>query len=186
MIGKTTDPFLQKTEQAVQAKVPQAMQPSFQRALQAGLTIMYTPKMQQRMMTAIQGLTDPANGAARGAANILGILFKQSKGSMPMQIGVPVAMSLMCEFLDLMEKSGKGQITPELVGQATQDTSQAVMQLFGIDQNKLHQVVGAGMQAHHALNGDPNAAPAPAQAQAAAQPQAQPSGGIIGSAMGAQ
>jgi hypothetical protein len=182
MIGKTTDPFLQKTEQAVQAKVPQAMQSAFQRALQAGLTIMYTPKMQQRMMTGIQGLTDQAQGAARGAANILGILFNQSKGSMPMQIGVPVAMSLMCEFLDLMEKSGKGPITPELVGQATQDTSAAVMQLFGIDQNKMHQVVGAGMQAHHALNGDPNGAPPQTQAQ----PAVQPSSGIIGSAMGAQ
>lgn len=159
MLGQTQNALLQQTEQSIQSKVPTNLQAAFQRTLTAGLTIMYTPKLQAPMMQAIQGLTDIAQGAATGAANLLGMLYKQSNQKMPMTIAIPVGMSLMCEFLDLMEKTGKGQVTSDLIAQATQDTSQAIMQLFGISPGKVQQMAQANSQG--AASASPAAPAAP-------------------------
>jgi hypothetical protein len=144
MIGKTTNALLQKTEQAIQTKIPAILQQAFQRALTAGLSIMYSPQMQPKMMQGIQSIADPAQGAARGAANLLSVLMQQSGGKIPMSLAVPVAMCFLCEFLDLMEKAGKLQLTVQVIAQATQDASGNILQMFGVSPGSLRQMVDAG------------------------------------------
>lgn len=175
-LGKTSNPLLQQTEQAIHSKVPQNMQQFLQQAVTAGLTLIYSPALHQRMVQKLQAGGDPVQGASQGAANIVATLINQSKGQMPTQVAVPTAVILMCEILDFTSQIGKVQITPQLVAQATQATGAAVLQALKVSQQQMHEVLGHGM---HQAN---------MQGQAQ-QPPAAPSAGagIIGSAMqGAQ
>src|ERR1700756_2667745 len=118
MIGQASSQILQKTEQQIKAKVPPDLQPGFQRALAAALNIMYNDQQLPKMMAGIQQIQDPIQGAARGAAHLFGVLITQSKSQIPISIASAVAVCVMFEFLDLMEKAGKVKVTPDIVAQA--------------------------------------------------------------------
>lgn len=169
MLGHTQNQLLQKTEQGISEKVPQNLQDAFQRTITAGLTIMYSPQSNKLMMQQLTKPGDPLQNVGEGAAKLVGLLYRQSGHKMPVSIAAPAAIIFMCEGLDFLEKTGKIQVDNDTIDKATQDTAASVLQLFGVSQDKLHQVIAKGQQ--------------PAQAPTAAPAQ---SAGIIGSAMGAQ
>lgn len=179
MLGNTTNPQLQQTEQAVQARVPSNLQMGFQRVVTAGLTLMYSTPLHQRMLQGLGATANPESNAAQGAANILGTLLNQSRGKMPVQLVVPAAIVVMCEILDFLAQAGKLRITPELIGQCTKDTGDAVLKMLKISQGQVHQVVARGMsRAHGQLQGQLQRQH---PAVASANP---PRHGIIAAAMG--
>jgi len=178
MLGKTTNPLLQQTEQGIQAKVPQNLQMAFQRTVTAGLTLMYSPGMQNRMMQGLDSTPNPVDNAALGAVNLTVTLMNQSRGSMPPTVAAPVAMILLCEILSFLEQAGKAQVTPDVLAQAAQSVAHHLLTAMQVSQSQLHQVVAQGMSGAQAKIG---AGPAPAQAGAPA-----PRAGIINSARGVQ
>jgi len=110
-------------------------------------------RVADKPLSAKRQLTKPGNPAqnvAEGAAKLVGELYRQSNGSMPVAIMAPATMILMCEGLDFLSKMKGAQITPQLLAQATQNASQGVLQLLGVSQQKLHQVVAQGMHQAHA------------------------------------
>lgn len=175
MLGKTTNPLLQKTEQAVLAKVQPNLQMALQRTVSAGLHIMYGSKG-NILAQQLSKTPDYAHNVGEGAAKLVGILFHQSKNTMPMNVAVPAATIFMCEGLDFLEKAGRVQVTPELLAETTQDMGASVLQLFGVTQDKMQQMI-----AQKAAQGSPG------QAQAGASPMAAPTPppGIINAAQGA-
>jgi hypothetical protein len=178
MLGKTTNPLLQQTEQAVQGKIPQAMQLGFQRVVMAGLTLMYSAPLHQRMIAGLQSAQNPEKNAAQGAANLVGTLLNQSRGSIPIPLLAPAAIVIMCEILDFLSQAGKIQVTQQLISQCAKDTGDAVLKMLKISQGQVHQVVAHGMSSAHRRAQAPRL---PAQSiQATAPPQ---SYGIIGNAM---
>ena len=121
MLGTTHNKLLAKAEQAIQDKVPAAMQGALQKAVHAGLTIMYSPYGTKAISQLIAKHGDPESAVAEGAAKLVGEMYKQSKGTMSMKIGVPAATILMCEGLDFLEKSGKLTVTNDVIAEATKD-----------------------------------------------------------------
>jgi hypothetical protein len=140
MLGKTTNPLLQQTEQAITARVPQNLQNPLQRTLTAGFEIMYGSKagvLKSQLMKS----NDFAHNAGEGAAKLIGILFIQSKKTMPVKIAVPAATIFMCEALGFLEQAGKIKVTPELLADATKDMAANVLQLFGVSQDKMNSMI---------------------------------------------
>jgi hypothetical protein len=140
MLGKTTNPLLQQTEQAITARVPQNLQNPLQRTLTAGFEIMYGSKagvLKSQLMKS----NDFAHNAGEGAAKLIGILFIQSKKTMPVKIAVPAATIFMCEALGFLEQAGKIKVTPELLADATKDMAANVLQLFGVSQDKMNTMI---------------------------------------------
>ena len=177
MIGQTTNQLLAQTEQQITAKIKPQMQQAFAQANHAGAALLYSPAVQQRIMSKINSTPNPLDNAALGAANLTGVLIKQSKGRMPTQIAVPVATILMCEILDFAEKSGKLQVDANSLAQATHLLGNYVLRMLGVSQNQMHQVMAHGMsQVQQGQQGQPQA-----PQQASSMPAA-PSGGIIASA----
>lgn len=188
MLGKATNPLLQQTEQGIQEKVPANLQPGLQRVVSAGLTLIYSPALHQRMVEKLESTPNPAENAALGAVNIVGTLFNQSKGSMPLSIAAPAAIILMCEILDFVAQAGKIQITPELVSQAAQSASEHTLAMLKISKDQIHHVVAHGMSAAHdhlnAAAGAPDDSAQPGSAPAAAPSPGK--SGIINSSIGVQ
>ncbi len=155
--------MLAQAEQAIQAKIPPAMQANFEKVVHAGLTILYSPKLAQQRNAQLANVTDPAQLAGQGAARMVSNLFQQSGKKIPIPLIIPAAMVLAFEFLDLAAKAGKAQITPDLIAKATQAVADAILPLFGATKDKVAQMT--------AQKAGAPAAPAPA-----------PAGGIIGNA----
>ena len=152
MLGKNANPLLQKTEQAVTDKVPANLKSGFQKAVTVGLKIMYSDDGQNIMKDQLMKSGDYANNAAEGAAKLLGELYKQSKMTLPMTIGIPAVTVLMCEALDFIEQAGKTKITPDLLAEAMKALSAYVLQLFGVSQDKLHDMTQQAKQAQQQGN----------------------------------
>ena len=146
MLGKNANPLLKKTEQAVTEKMPANLKAGFSKAVTVGLKIMYSDQGQNIMKDQLMKSGDYANNAAEGTAKLLGEMYKQSKMTMPMTIGIPAATVLMCEALDFIEQAGKIQVTPDLLAEATKALSAYVLQLFGVSQDKLHEMAQQAYQ----------------------------------------
>lgn len=171
MLGQASNPMLAKAEDGIQSKVSPANQANLAKVIHAGLTIMYSPKLTEQRNQMIATSQDPAKDAGQGAARLVSNLYQQSGQKMPQQLIVPAAMIFAFEWLDLVSKAGKVQITPDLIAQTTQEAGNAVLPMFGVTPDKLNQMRAAAQQ---------GGTQPPSQAPAAA-----PAGGIISSAMGA-
>ena len=139
MLGKTTNPLLQQTEQAILQKIKPELKLPLERTVAAGLQVMYgKPEL---LIQQLSKSEDFAHNVGEGAAKLVGVLYGQSKKTMPVSIAVPAATIFMCEGLDFLEKAGKVKVTPELLAEATQDMGASVLQLFGITQDKMREAL---------------------------------------------
>ena len=151
MLGNTTNPLLKQTEQAIMAKVEPNLQNPLQRTITAGLEIMYGSK-QGVLKNQLMKSNDFAHNAGEGAAKLVGILFIQSKKTMPVKVAVPAATIFMCEALGFLEQSGKVKVTPELLADSTKDMAASVLQLFGVSQDKMNAMIGQSVKPRGLLN----------------------------------
>ncbi|HEX7642972.1 MAG TPA: hypothetical protein VF472_12265 [Burkholderiaceae bacterium] len=145
MIGQTNNQLLLQTEQQIASKLKPQMRQAFAMASHAAAQLFYSPAVQQKIMAKLASTPDPIDNAALGAANLTGVLIKQSGGRMPIQIAVPVATVLLCEILDFLEKAGRVQVTPQALARATQLLGNYVLRMLGLKQNQVHQVLAHGM-----------------------------------------
>ncbi|HEX8955833.1 MAG TPA: hypothetical protein VF798_06145 [Burkholderiaceae bacterium] len=176
MIGQTNNQLLQQTEQQIVSKLKPQTRQAFAMASHAAAQLFYSPAVQQKIMAKLASTTDPIDNAALGAANLTGVLIKQSGGRMPTQIAVPVATVLLCEILDFLEKAGRVQVTPQALARATQLLGNYVLRMLGLKQDQVHQVLAHGMaQAQNPRQG--------LQQTQAMAPAAPGSGGIVRGAM---
>ena len=141
MLGKTTNPILQKTEQAIEAKVKPEQKAAFQKIIAAGLKLMYADKMRAGVTKSLKEGGDPAQIVGDGVAKLLGIMMNQSKGTMPMQAAVPAATILLCEGLDFVEQAGVVKVDSNVLATAMQEMNSSFMQLLGVTPEKLQAMM---------------------------------------------
>lgn len=182
MLGRISNPLLQKAEQGIESKVPPNRQADLQKVVNAGMTIFYSPQLKDARNQMIQRSTDPAKEAGLGAAKLISELYQQSNKTMPTDIAVPAAMIFGLQYLDLLANVGKTQITPDLVANATSAIADNVLPLFGVTPDKMQQLITLGKQKQAAGQpGQQPGQPAPQGAmpppmQATAPQQAAPAG----------
>ena len=144
MLGKTNNAILQQVEQAIQAKVQPKDQSAFQRIVTAGLKVMYDPQTHPIMVRQMSKPGDPAEVAGEGAASLLAILYKESKGTMPIGPGILAAQIWLCEGLDFMAQAGKIQVSDDVVAMATKSMMAHILQIFHVPPAKINQAMHAG------------------------------------------
>ena len=142
MLGQASNPMLAKAEQGIESKVSQKLRPAFEKVVHAGLTIMYSPKLQEEMKKNLANTQDFADAAGKGSSRLISNLYLQSKKAKQVQdVAVPACMIFAFEYLDLAEKSGRVQITPDLISQATQAVADAVLPMFGMTKDKVDSMI---------------------------------------------
>lgn len=180
----SNDPIIAKVQDAVRGNIPADTRVAVQRVVLAGMKVMFSPETHQLMLKSIQSDTDPAHAVGMGVTQLVTLLFKQSKNTIPLPALIPAAVLLCCEALDFMEKANMVKVTPVIMANASQTVTAYLFQKMGYTPDKIAQIVkaGNGQQAGGAQPAPPQPAAAPAQPA----PQGQPSGGLIGQQMGAQ
>lgn len=186
------DPQIAKVQDAVRNSIPPQFRVAVQRIVLAGMKVMFSSQTHGLMLTALKTDTDLAHGVGMGVTQLITILFRESKGTMPLPAVIPAAILLVCEALDFVEKSKMGQVTPQVVASAVQIVSSYLFQKVGLTPQKISQLAQQGGQ------GQPGVAPiqgqspwqtavgqAGGQPQGAPQPASGPQGGLVQQQMGA-
>lgn len=177
MLGKTTNPLLQKTEQAIEAKVKPEQRQSFQKIVTAGMKLMYSEKVRQGITKELQRNKNIPDVVGNGIAKLLGTMMSQSKGTMPMQAAIPAATVLLCEALDFVEQAGLVKVGNDVLAKTMLTFNASFMQLIGATPDKLQAMIQAAKQAKAGQPMQQSAQPAP-------QPAPQPTG-LVAAAQGA-
>jgi hypothetical protein len=157
MINDKANPLLVKTEEAIRAKLKPDQVKHFEKIVVAGLRVMDSEQTHQLIASQLKAQGDPAEIAGAAVAKLLGILINQSKGTMPMQAGIPAATVLLLEALDRMEALGKIEVSNETLEAAMHSLSSALLQMFGVTPDKL----SAMMKKQQAQPEQPQEQPAP-------------------------
>lgn len=172
---ESSDPIIAKVQDSLRAHVPAQYRVAVQKIVMAGMTVMFSPQTHHLLLKGIQNDTDPAHAVAMGVTQLITILFRESKGTMPIPAVAPAAILLCCQALDFMEKSGMVKVTPAIMDSVTQDVIAYLMQKVGLTPEKMSQIAQHAAQGGGAPAAPPAAAPAPA-------PQG---GGLVAQQMGA-
>ncbi len=152
------NPILQQAEEAYRAK---SKAKGIDRVVEAGEGIMFSEGGANLFKEQVDKEGDVVDNAAEGVAKLIGILFDQSKKTMPLDTAVGGATILMLRGLDFLEEAGRIEVTNEVVDQAMMAMTSYVMQLFGVSQDMIKQMAAkAGAGTPDAPAEEPAAAPA--------------------------
>lgn len=169
--GQLQDPILQQIEQGVEQAVPPDMKQGYNNIVNAGMAVMFSKGTSAMMDDQLQASPDIVANVSDGISKLMVMLYNESKGQMQIEAVGLAAVTLMAQALDYWEKSGGGQVTEEIVNEATKQTMTKTLEKFGITGDQLKQVIAAGQQA--GAGGGMGAEQAGGMpAQGGAQPQA--------------
>lgn len=162
----SSDPIIAQVQDALRAKIPPQYRVAVQQIVLAGMKVMFSAQTHHLMLNSIAGDTDPAHAVGMGVTQLITLLYRESKGTMPIPAIAPAAILLCCEALDFMEKSGIVKVTPAIMDSTTQVVIGYLMQKVGLTPQKMSQI------AQQAAQGHPGVAPIAPQQQQQQQPAA--------------
>ena len=153
------NPSLQKIIDALKEKLEDDQKREFfERILVGGLKIMASDAdmVDQR----IQQDGDPAVGIGKGVVDLLGMIYLNSRKTMPWDVGVIAGYALVVEALDYAEEKGMVQVDQAVIDTAMQSYAETLMEKFGVTQDKVRQIMQLpeAQQRMGAVEGDPDGA----------------------------
>ena len=138
-------PIKAQIEQELRAKLSPELNKAMDKVIVAGMKVMFSPETHQLALKEIEG-DDMPEDVGRGVANLLMMLFQESRGTMPMEAGIPGAVVLCIEALEFLEKAGAIEVTKETVARSVQSLFTYVMQGAGISKEKMGGMMAAAKQ----------------------------------------
>ena len=160
------NPTLNQIETGVEQKIGPEYLDMYKSIVLAAMDLAFSEKTHAQLLKGLQSSPDIPKNVSLIVAGMVGIIFSQAKQD-PNQFvpaAMPASIVIMCQVLEFAEQSGMTKLTPEIIAQCTNLTSQAVLKKFGIDGTKLRQAV-------EAKGGETPPEEADAQAPAAAPAQ---------------
>lgn len=132
--------LLEKTQAAILEKADPRIRPVIDKIVQAGKQVMYSDDTREMAVKEISDGTEPeVIGAA--VAKLAGVLYAESKKTIPPQALMPAAALLLCEALQLIDDGGGPEITPEFLSDCALSMGSSLAQLFGVTPEKLQGLV---------------------------------------------
>lgn len=139
-----------------EAAIPANLKDIYSKAILSGMRIMFD-KASHRLM--LEELNQPGPLATRisnGIIKLVYMLWTQSNKTLPPQIMVPVTLVLTLRAFDFLQQSQDPEATKEVLGEATHQAVQGVMDRFGANEAALPGLVQANQK-----GAQPGAAPPP-------------------------
>ena len=131
-----------KAEAAIDAKVSPADKQAYDKIVLAGMKVMFSKETHAQLLAGLKESQDPLKTAVDGIIGILGLLFKESRNTMP---GGPIFLGgqwLLMEALDFMEQGQMIEITPEMLAEATQSYIETLLPKLGMTPEKMQAALG--------------------------------------------
>lgn len=146
-IMQSENQILARVEQEMMSKVDAKMAQVVQRIVAAGMKVMFDSRTHELLVDAINKPGDLLENVGKGVADLMILLFQQSRGTMPQQAVGAASVILLCHALDYLGKTGKIQISNEIVAQATKAMMAYFLQRVGLTPQKMN-ALATGMNAN--------------------------------------
>lgn len=127
-----------------QAKIESGVQDrdAYNRIVQAGTKVIYDKATFSELSKSIRQAQDPVTEIAEGMIGILGILYKQSRKTMPIPAMVMAGMSILLDALDFAEQAGLVKIDKAQLNKATTHYLNSLLPKFGLTPDKIDATLG--------------------------------------------
>lgn len=136
--------LLQVAEQKVESGLTPENRENYMRIVVAGMRVALD-KGPNGIMASLRKSRDPVSDAAIGAVNLVLLMRKQSRDTMPPAAIPPATMTLMLQALDFCEKARITKITAKKLDRATLIYRNHILAAFGVTPQNLAQ---AGAKVH--------------------------------------
>lgn len=93
--------------------------PQLERIVEAGKRVMFDKSTHHLMLETMQGDAPIEQKIGGGVVSLLGMLWNESKQSLPPELIIPAGVILVAEAVDFLNKAGE-PVTPEQNGAATE------------------------------------------------------------------
>lgn len=133
-------PLLEQTAQGLLAEVDPRLKKPIAKVVMAGRKLLYSESTVHFTSERLKMGVAPDNIGA-GVAQLAGLIYVESKKTIPPEILVPATNLLMVEVLELIEELGLQQVNADYLAQCTQETNSAFMQMMGISQKQIDQII---------------------------------------------
>jgi hypothetical protein len=100
--------------------VPENLRDAFERVVLAGQKIMFAKEMQDDIAQELQREGETFKKLAEAVLGLIGLIAREAKGKVPPEVVVPAAIELLHEAAAFAQESGKIEVSPEELKQATQ------------------------------------------------------------------
>lgn len=140
--GEQDEGIKAEIEQQLRAKLTPELNKAMDKVIVAGMKVMFSPETHQLALKEIEG-DDMPEDVGRGVANLLMLLYQESRGTMPMEAGIPAATVLCIEALEFLEQAGRVAADKETVARSVQALFTYIMQHAGISKDKMGGMMAA-------------------------------------------
>jgi hypothetical protein len=137
---------IETTPEAIQASLhltPQ-QQNQLQRIVLAGQKVMFDAKTHKMMLDQIKAPGNIAQKLGQSIAGLMGLLWQESRNSLPPNLMIPSGMVLMAHAAKFMNQAGQ-TVTPTDFAVATKVMVTAILKAGGVDPDKLAEYGGKGI-----------------------------------------
>ena len=134
------NPLLKQAQTKIESGVQD--RDAYNRIVQAGTKVIYDKATFTELSKEIRQAQDPVTEIAEGMIGILGILYKQSRKTMPIPAMVMAGMSLLLDALDFAEQAGLVKIDKAELNKATTHYLNSLLPKFGLTPDKIDATLG--------------------------------------------
>ena len=109
------------------------------RIVLAGKKVMFDKSTHQLMLQQMDGDGPMPEKLGKGVAGLMGLLWQESKQSLPPQLLIPAGMVLVAVAANFLQQAGE-QITDQDIGSGIEVMVSAMLQTSGVDPNKVAEI----------------------------------------------
>jgi hypothetical protein len=121
--------------------IPEELRDAYRRLLTAGLNIMYQKKTSSMMIKTITAQGDVSKNVGEGAAGLVLLLYKQSKGA-PGKLAIPIGMEFTLQAFEFIEKTKMVPYTMKDVGVAIKIMIEVLLRKSGANMQAFDKAIG--------------------------------------------
>lgn len=141
MPEKLQNSLLEQAEERIESQLTPQVREPYTRIVVAGMQIALQ-KGPNGILGSLQHSKNPLYDCAAGAVNLVGLLSRQSRGTMPLKAMVPAATTLMLKALDFADKIGVIQVGKPELAQATTILGNLILKYMGVSHQMLQTAAG--------------------------------------------
>jgi hypothetical protein len=141
MTDQLQNSILQQAEDRIESQLTPQVREPYTRIVVAGNQIAQKGGP-NGILGSLQHSKNPIYDCAAGAVNLVGLLSRQSRGTMPMKAMVPAATTLMLQALDFADKIGLVKVGNVELSHATTILANLILKHLGISHQMLQTAAG--------------------------------------------
>ena len=125
-----------------QMAIPKRLQRAYDAGVRNGLLILFSRGAREEAITMLERSNDIAQAMTDGVFSTVVLLHKQSNGTMPPEIMIPVGMELIGHCFEVAQQAGI-EVDQNDVAEAMGRFVEAMLKAVGVDPQKMQQMVSS-------------------------------------------